>query len=160
MLDFHASRVESGDTNKPVHSRWNRVSICCKTWDITTSGLAILHLWYRPMPAGIKHVLRRTVCHWTGTNGKWGLAFEISLLTGIQPELWLFPVLRRPYWICGWTVHHGMSGIAPLSRQCRKTWGRHRYHVPKWLRSRVIGGWQISSPVAVLVTKSAPLSEG
>jgi hypothetical protein len=114
-----------GRPRKPRYSLSNRVSICCRTWYITASGLAVAILRFRYLPtlAGIKHVLRRAVHYWTGTSGNGGVAFGISLLTGIQPELWVLPVLRPPYWICCWTVHRGMSGIAPLSREHKK-WGQ------------------------------------
>ena len=36
-----------GQPRKPGYSRWNRVSICCRTWDITTSGLAAVILYFR-----------------------------------------------------------------------------------------------------------------
>ena len=76
----------------------NRVSICCRTWDIISFG---------------------------------GAVFEISLLTGTQPELWVLPVLRPPSWIFSWKVHLGLLEIAPLSREHRETYrGRHRNHAP------------------------------
>ena len=37
---------------------------------------------------------------------------------------------------------------------------RHQNHVPKWSHTRVIGGGRFVTPLAVRVTKTAPLSEG
>ena len=106
-------------TPKTSFSRWNHVSICFRSGDITTSGLAaaILHFGCRSTSEGVGNDIIVS-----GKPENLGIAVGTACLSVVEREILLLPVWQSPSCISGVGQRRRVLMMSPSSRATAKTW--------------------------------------
>ena len=106
-------------TPKTSFSRWNHVSICFRSGDITTSGVAaaILHFGCRSTSEGVGNDIIVS-----GKPENLGLAVGTACLSVVEREIYLLPVWPLPSCVSSVGRRQRVSPMISSSRATAKTW--------------------------------------